>query len=233
MALKDILVVVDDTPAAVARIDAAAALAARCDAHLVGLYVIVPLVLPAYVESQLPEELREAQRIVAEEKALRASVLFNERIDRVGRLARSEWRMARGDPTEVVAIQGRYSDLVIVGQIDPDFEAESPLVRAADLVFECGRPLLIIPYIGQFPVIGERILIGWNASREAARAVADARPLLVKARGGTGLCVKPRGGGYGLGDAPEPTLRGIWRIITFAPLPSTFMTATRRSAIFC
>ena len=44
-----------------------------------------------------------------------------------------------------------------------------------------GRPILVIPYIGRFATVGSRILVGWNNSREATRAVNDAMPLLAKA----------------------------------------------------
>jgi hypothetical protein len=43
-----------------------------------------------------------------------------------------------------------------------------------------GRPVLVIPYIGRFETFGTKILVGWNNSREAARAVNDAIPLLAK-----------------------------------------------------
>ena len=45
-----------------------------------------------------------------------------------------------------------------------------------------GRPILVIPYIGRFETFGTNILVGWNNSREAARAMNDAIPLLTKRR---------------------------------------------------
>jgi nucleotide-binding universal stress UspA family protein len=45
-----------------------------------------------------------------------------------------------------------------------------------------GRPVLMVPYAGRFPDTGKRVLIAWNAGREAARAVTDAMPLLSKAQ---------------------------------------------------
>ena len=56
-----------------------------------------------------------------------------------------------------------------------------------------GRPILIIPYIGRFETFGTRIVVGWNNSREAARAVHDAIPILAKAASVTLLEAKPIG----------------------------------------
>ena len=65
-----------------------------------------------------------------------------------------------------------------------------------------GRPVLAVPYAGDFPVVGERVLVAWNASREAARAVNDALPLLAQAKMVTVLAVNPRFGIRGHGDVP-------------------------------
>jgi nucleotide-binding universal stress UspA family protein len=44
-----------------------------------------------------------------------------------------------------------------------------------------GRPILVVPYIGRLETFGTNILVGWNNSRESARAINDAIPLLAKA----------------------------------------------------
>ena len=56
-----------------------------------------------------------------------------------------------------------------------------------------GRPILVIPYIGRFDTFGTNILVGWNNSREAARAMNDAIPLLAKAASVTILEANPIG----------------------------------------
>lgn len=202
MALKDLLVVVDDQPAAPARIAAAAELAVRTDAHLTGLYVVAPLFMPAYVEAELPQAVRQAQREMEAEQTLRMRALFEDEIRQRGLTDRSEWRAVRGHPSDTVAVHGRYADLVIVGQVSPDRDRDVPVVLPQELLFTCGRPLLVVPYAGQFPTIGTRIALGWNASREAARAVADAMPLLARAERVIVLAVNPPPGLQGLGDEP-------------------------------
>lgn len=202
MALKDLLVVVDDSAACAARVAVAAQLAVKHDAHLTGLYVIAAAAMPAYVEAEIPEAVRTAQRQAAEERAQAAAARFDDAMRRFGLTDRSEWRAVRGNPTDAVALHGRYADLVVVGQTDPERDRDVPAVHPADLVFECGRPLLVVPYAGTFATVGERVLVGWNASREAARAVGDAMPLLTAAQRIVVLAVNPRTGVEGLGDAP-------------------------------
>lgn len=199
MALKDLLVLVDNQPSAAARIAAAAQVAARNDAHLTGLYVIGQSPLPAYIEAELPESVRITQREVEMEQAQAARDVFDDAMRRFGLTDRSEWRVVRGHPTDVAAVHARYADLVVVGQPDPRRERDIPVALPEDLLFECGRPLLVVPYAGHWDSIGERIVVGWNASREAARAVGDAMPLLTRAARVIIMAVNPKGV---LGDEP-------------------------------
>jgi nucleotide-binding universal stress UspA family protein len=62
-----------------------------------------------------------------------------------------------------------------------------------------GRPVLIVPYVGTFKTLGQRVLVAWNASREATRAVNDALPLLERASSVRVLSVNPRRGIAGHG----------------------------------
>ena len=202
MALKDLLVVVDDTAAASARIAAAAQLAARTDGHITGLYPIVPLTLPGYVEAELPDEVRAMQRGYTENQAAKAQAFFDDAVRRCGLTERSEWRALYGHPTDTAALHGRYADVVVVGQADPHRDRDRPIVLPQDLVFECGRPLLVVPYAGTFPHIGDRVLVAWNGSREAARAVADAMPILSTAKRVVVMAVNPKPGLAGIGDEP-------------------------------
>jgi nucleotide-binding universal stress UspA family protein len=202
MALKNLLVVVDNGKQAAARIDAAAALAARHDAHLTGLFIVAPPVLPSYVAGELGESVIALQRRLAQENADEAGALFRQRVELAGIGGRAEWRALRGNPTEVTEIVGRYADLVILGQVDPDEHRDVPPIHPEDVLFDCGRPVLVVPYAGRFPTIGDQVVVGWNASREAARAVNDAMALLETARKVSVLAVNPKTGLNGLGDEP-------------------------------
>jgi nucleotide-binding universal stress UspA family protein len=69
-------------------------------------------------------------------------------------------------------------------------------------VLESGRPVVVIPFIGASQPIGKRVMVAWNASREAVRAVNDAMPLLVEADTVEVLAINPPAGDTGDGDIP-------------------------------
>ena len=126
---------------------------------------------------------------------------FRERLRRDG--LEGEWRLVEGVAGEVVALHGRYADLIVLGQPDP---RAAPAGAAVDLpvtaLMACGRPMLMVPFAGDFPVVGQDVLVGWNASAEAARALNDALPILQQARKVTVLSINPRRGIRGDGDVP-------------------------------
>ncbi|MDE0409223.1 MAG: universal stress protein, partial [Alphaproteobacteria bacterium] len=69
-----------------------------------------------------------------------------------------------------------------------------------DLTMSCGRPVLVVPNSGRFDRPGRHVLVCWNASREATRAVNDAMPLLQRAEKVVVLSVnphRPSGGDHG------------------------------------
>jgi nucleotide-binding universal stress UspA family protein len=208
---KDLLVVVDDAKSCVTRLDVAVQVAGRFGAHLTGLYVNRTLVIPAYIQAELtvhvqpPFESLEAERRSRREAAERAQQQFRSRTDVAG--ITTEWREREGDPAEVAVLHARYADLAIVGQVDPEkavFGSARELPER--LLLGVGRPILVVPYAGTFRSVGERVLIAWNASREATRAVNDALPILQQAAQVTVLAINPRGGGSGDGDVPGADL---------------------------
>ncbi len=202
MALKYLLVLVDDPAASAARIDVAAYLAYRNDAHLTGLFVIPPVAFPVFVAAEVPESIRRAQHEAYERQAEDARGLFEDRMRAAGLSGRSEWRVAEGLPPIVASVHGRYADMIVAGQYDPTIDADLPAVTPNDLLFSTGRPILVVPHIGNFPRVGARPVIGWNGKREAARAVGDALPILEKAERAIVLSVNPEPGSWGLGDEP-------------------------------
>lgn len=202
MSFKDLLVLVDDSAASAVRLDLAARLAAQNDAHLTGLYAVNDVLLPGYIEAELPDALRATRRRNRDEQTARQADHFATVMRQHGLTDRSEWLAVDGDPTIAAAVRGRYADLIIVGQPDPDRDRDTPVAQPADLLFEAGRPLLVVPYAGRFASVGERVLVGWNGSREAARAIGDALPVLSRAKRVVVMAANPKTGPHGLGDEP-------------------------------
>ena len=204
MSLKDILVHLDASAQSAVRLDLAIDLARRHDAHLTALHVVdigMPLIgmadggggaaLATLIDEMRESGLAEARRIEAD---------YRERIRRES--MEGEWRQAEGMVGELVTLHARYADLVIVGQDDPDGSSIGTVGLAGDILFGAGRPVLVVPYTGSFATTGRRVLIGWNAGREAARAVNDALPLITAADMVCVLSANPRQGIGAHGEEP-------------------------------
>ncbi len=76
----------------------------------------------------------------------------------------------------------RCADLVIVGQPDPKINPGASQDLTEKLVLLSGRPVLILPYAGQFDPQCERVMVAWNGGRESTRSIHDALPLLQQAQ---------------------------------------------------
>ncbi|MFY3434543.1 MULTISPECIES: universal stress protein [Achromobacter] len=88
-------------------------------------------------------------------------------------------RAGESSPSATVALHGRTSDLIIVSQQNrDDVEAAHENEFVEQTLLTAGRPVMVLPSSGDFPVVGDRVLLCWDGSREAARALADAAPLL-------------------------------------------------------
>ena len=87
------------------------------------------------------------------------------------------WRQGTGLRSQLIAIHGRLVDLILLSQ--PSRPGPSASFEAA--LLGTGKPLLLMPR-DQQSFAADRILVGWNGSREAARAVNDAVPMLADAK---------------------------------------------------
>lgn len=201
MALKDLLVHIDNSKAAAGRLDAAIRLATEHEAHLTGLYIQPsPNAVPAFVETQIPQDVLEAQKKADRTHAEEAEKAFKTAVERAG--LSTEWRSVKGALTPTLSLHARYVDLVIIGQADETDPFAMMEGDVGDAVLDIGRPVLVIPYIGAPETLGKRVLVAWNASREAMRAIHDALPILERADEVHVLTIDPASGSAGDGDLP-------------------------------
>lgn len=194
---RDLLLHLDGSPRDETMIATAARLAAACESHLTALY-IADTVLPSSLEAlalayastgdadALLRRLHEQQD--ADAAACAAS--FDAACEREG--VEHAFHVLRGRSAPLLAFEARHYDLTIVRQDHPDNPRPPESLDLVErLLFDSGRPVLILPAHGTFPTVGKRILVGWNASREAARAVNDALPLLAAAESVRILTINP------------------------------------------
>jgi nucleotide-binding universal stress UspA family protein len=204
MALKDILVVLDGTAQSSTRLALAAGLARRHGAHLAGLFV-VDIMLPVMAAADAGSgavlgEMLDRMRTDSLAEAARVEAEFAETLRRDG--IAGEWRLVEGVTPEQVALHARYADLAVLGQADPDGAPPGATAAIEAVLFDSGRPALVVPYAGSFPTLGERVLVGWNASAQASRTVHDALPVIAGAASVVVSAVNPRRGIDGHGEEP-------------------------------
>jgi nucleotide-binding universal stress UspA family protein len=196
MPIRDILVCLDSHEAGEGRLRLALELARSRRARLTALYVLPeprvaapPIGLgpvpPSTVAWTPPPAVSGAPR--EPERAEQAETLFRSEL-RTGGLDGEWYLLDEGDLSGLVE-HANAVDLAIIGQQSPD----APGAIVPDrVVTEVGRPVLVVPYAGKFETVGRRALVAWDGSREAARAVNDALPLIESAEAVTVLYVGGR-----------------------------------------
>ncbi|MFM0500200.1 universal stress protein [Paraburkholderia caffeinilytica] len=180
MSCKTLLVHLDDSPYSAARTEFALELARRYEAHLIGLYVVCQdPTPPLFLHGEgVWAAAHEAQRDIARENAQARFLAAGERAG-----ISVEWRAPAGPAVETAVLHARHADLLILGQYDPE-EPSSYIDRhfIDDVVMSSGRPAVVLPYAGAVRSFAESVLIAWDGSRESARAMADALPVIKAAK---------------------------------------------------
>lgn len=181
--IKDILFHLSTGAAPDVTTDYTVSVAEAFGAHLSGVaFVYEPLLPATLMGGGLPVDFIEAQRAAAEQAATRAKG----KLDEVGRISAIsvESRMitaSMAGAADLFSQMARRFDLAIVGQADPDTVGPQELIIEATL-FQSGRPILVVPYIQRSGMQLERVLVCWDRSRSAARAIGDAMPFLELAK---------------------------------------------------
>ena len=195
MAIKDILVHVDETERGALRADIAIGLAAGHEAHLTGLGISAMTVIPSFVDAELPPNIIEERLAQLREMVAEAEATFKAKSGQAG--ISFEWRvieMPVGDVARVVSHQARHTDLTIVGQPDPQVSGRTVSLDMVErLILEAGGPVLLVPYVGKVETLAKHAFLAWNGSRESARAAHDLLPLLARGAQVTVMYVNPPG----------------------------------------
>ncbi|AXS39374.1 universal stress protein [Breoghania sp. L-A4] len=182
MALKDIITLVDLNGPRHA-IKVALELAQTTDAHVTGLALAFDPVIPGFISAPMPSNYLDVAREQAMEAASSALETFKESAKRAG--VHWEARTANivsGGAADPFIAQARISDLIIMGQDDGKVSEpmREMLIEAA--MFESGVPVMLVPYIGTPSFSTDHVMIAWDGSRTAMRAVHAALPVLKLAK---------------------------------------------------
>ncbi|WP_342117435.1 universal stress protein [Pseudoduganella sp. OTU4001] len=194
MAYKTILVHVDEAPHSAARILLAGELALQEGAHVIGVAatgISRFLYQNETVDDSDPNLARHLD--ILRERAGRALAEFAPRLQAMG-VQSYEQRILDDEASAGLSLMARHADLVVVGQSDP--HGRGPDVPA-EVLAGSGKPVIVLPLGARTsatiavtrdgiassggPAPARHILVAWNASREAGRALQDALPLLRRA----------------------------------------------------
>lgn len=179
MTYRSLLVQLGHDGRAAARTQAAITLARRLQAHLVGLAPTGRVEMPIVVEpSGAVGELTALAWAAMCSQAQAAADQFRAACHVAG-LHSFEAVVDEADTATSMVRHSHCSDLCIVSQPDPNSADRRPAQQVVEqVVLRSARPTLVLPYAGDFPTAGRDAMVAWDDSREAARAVADALPLL-------------------------------------------------------
>ena len=179
---KDIIAYLNVSKGSEAIADFAVSIASKLEAHITGIAMVFVLNTPGASMGYLPLEKIEPQQREYEAAAKTARDRFAAATARAG--VASAPQLLHTSFANAARLFGRIArrfDLAIVGQVKPDGNAVEAMISESTL-FESGRPVIIVPYIRKAPLKLDRIMVCWDGSRSAARAIADAMPFLKQAK---------------------------------------------------
>ena len=162
--------------------DYAISMADTFAAHVLGVAFAYEPVVPGSVMGSIPAQFLEAQHAESKSKAGKAAARFTEAAKRAGISA--ETRILEASIAGAADQLGRLArrfDIAVVGQAARDHAAPEEVVDEG-VLFESGRPVVFVPFIQKGGLKLDRVMIAWDGSRAATRAVADSLPLLAKAK---------------------------------------------------
>ncbi len=154
-------------------------LAARNEAHVIGVYIIPSVEVYAVYGGIAMADVVDTQRKRYQAMGQKVRQKF-ERIMSVNALSH-EWRELDAISSSIgreFVQQCRFADLTIIAQVEANENCGVEPSFAEYVVMEAGRPVLLVPRGKSFETIGGKVLMGWNGAKEAARACFDALPFL-------------------------------------------------------
>jgi nucleotide-binding universal stress UspA family protein len=204
MSWKDVLVIVSEAEADEPALALGEALAGQCsDCHLAAAFLTPlpdePLAYEPTVVAGVWAELlgRARQDAEAERKRLEARLAkLSKKVD-----LRNAEALSR-DLGRVAAVHARYADVTVMTRPSEGVGAELREEIIEGVLFHSGRPALVAPPGWSGTGIGKRIVVAWDASREATRALSEADDILEFAEAVTVLTVDAKPKMFGHGDQP-------------------------------
>ncbi|CAM5597671.1 hypothetical protein MAUB1S_10104 [Mycolicibacterium aubagnense] len=179
MPFKTIVAIVQSEQDAERVLDGAIALASRFQAHVIGVHAEA-LPMPYTSATGFPDtEFMQVSADLNKERSAKLRTVFQKKLQPSG--LSFEWRAEEtfsGDSALSSLASVRAADIVVAAQRDADSDTNADI---GSLVYDAGRPVLVVPHAGPIAASFRHVMLAWNGSREAARAAFDALPFMIEA----------------------------------------------------
>ncbi|ESW71700.1 universal stress protein [Mesorhizobium sp. LSJC268A00] len=189
MRFKTIVAILQNEQDAERVLDCAIPLADRFESHLIGIHAEA-LPVPYTSATGFPDtEFLQVSADMNRERAEKLQALFVGRIENSG--LSFEWRSLEsfsGDSALTGISSVRAADLIIAAQRETGGDTSADVDT---LVYDAGRPVLVVPHEGPLVTTFKHVLLAWNGSKEAARAAFDALPFIIEAEKTDILVIDP------------------------------------------
>ena len=179
--MKDILVLCDANDSNNDRVNTALSYAKSFSAHIHGMHMIPYPIIPVY-GGMYPDSVSFSAAFQMDKANERAKELEQSFIESANKLEIPyDWKTVDGLNLDFVIENARYTDLVIIPVEYSHYNDQTSHHLCSYFAANLGRPLLLIPDLKKVFSLPKRVVIAWNESHEAARAVHDALPILKRA----------------------------------------------------
>lgn len=180
--LTQLLVHLDSSPGAAQRLEVARRIAQSQGAAVTALYAVTPALLVVPFAPEAGASVAASLREIDDERRAGARAALDRSLATPG--VHAAWAEVQDYPiVPAFARQALFADLLVLGQNDPSAPSPGvPFDFPESVMAASGKPALVLPYEGLPPTVGETVVIAWKPTREAARAVSAAVPLLQRAR---------------------------------------------------
>ncbi|TGV15959.1 universal stress protein [Mesorhizobium sp. M8A.F.Ca.ET.173.01.1.1] len=189
MRFKTIVAILQNEQDAERVLECAIPLASRFESHLIGIHAEA-LPVPYTSATGFPDtEFLQVSADMNRERADKLQAVFLGRVEDSG--LSFEWRSLEsfsGDSALTGISSVRAADLIIAAQRETGGD---PSADVDTLVYDAGRPVLVVPHAGPLVTTFKRVLLAWNGSKEAARAAFDALPFIIEAEKTDILVIDP------------------------------------------
>jgi nucleotide-binding universal stress UspA family protein len=180
--LSQLLVHLDASPGSAQRLEVARSIAQSQGAAVTALYAVTPALMVVPFAPEAGASVAASLREIDDERRAAARRMLERSVATPG--VHAVWAEVQDYPIVPAFVrQALYADLLVLGQYDASTPAPGvPFDFVESVIAASGKPAIVLPYEGLPPVVGETIAIAWKPTREAARAVGAAVPLLQRAR---------------------------------------------------